>query len=57
MRLMLLLENHWFRRRVMRAFVSKPKLFKGLLATHVGDASTIQAATNGVALGLKLLTQ
>lgn len=56
-RLMLLLENRWLRRRVMRAFVSKPELFKRLLATHVGDASTIQAATNGVALGLKLLTQ
>ena len=55
-RLMLLLENRRLRARVMQAFVSKPKLFEHLLATHVGGASPLQAASNGVALAWKLLT-
>jgi flavin-dependent dehydrogenase len=50
-RWMLLLENHRLRRRVMQAFVSKPRLFKHLLAAHVGATSPLRAAQNGVALG------
>ena len=56
-RLMLLLESHRLRGRVMQAFVSKPRLFEHLLATHVGAASPLRAAKNGVALGWKLLTR
>jgi flavin-dependent dehydrogenase len=54
-RLMLLLQNRRLRARVMQAFVSKPKLFEHMLATHLGAASPLQAATNGVALGWELL--
>ena len=55
-RLMLLLENQTIRRRVMRAFVTKPQLFASMLATHVGAASGLEAAANGLALGWELLT-
>ena len=55
-RLMLLLEKSRLRRRLMQAFVSKPELFEHLLATHVGTASPLRAAANGVALGWSLLT-
>ena len=55
--LMLMLERHEkLRYRVMRAFTAEPKLFAGMLATHVGAASPVELATNGVALGWKLLT-
>lgn len=55
-RLMLLLEHRWLRARVMPAFVAQPKLFAQMLATHVGAASSLDAAANGLALGWKLLT-
>jgi flavin-dependent dehydrogenase len=56
-RLMLLLERHGrLRQRVMQAFTAEPTLFAGMLATHVGAASPVELATNGVALGWKLLT-
>lgn len=55
-RLMLLLENRWLRARVMKAFVAQPKLFARMLATHVGAASALDAAANGLALGWRLLT-
>jgi len=55
--LMLLLEQHpALRRRVMLAFHSRPQLFAGMLATHVGDASPLDFAANGLALGWGLLT-
>jgi flavin-dependent dehydrogenase len=54
--LMLLLEHRTLRNRVMGAFVAKPKLFAHMLATHVGAASPLEAAANGIALGWKLLT-
>lgn len=54
--LMLLLEHRRLRTRVMRAFVSQPRLFAHMLATHVGVASPVEAAANGLALGWKLLT-
>jgi flavin-dependent dehydrogenase len=55
-RLMLLLEHRQIRARVMRAFETNPKLFACLLATHIGVASPLQAAANGLALGWGLLT-
>lgn len=56
-RALLLLESHErLRRRVMRAFVAEPELFGRLVAMHVGAASPIDAAANGLALGWKLLT-
>ncbi len=54
--LMLLLEHRRLRTRVMRAFVSQPRLFAHILATHVGIASPVETAVNGLALGWKLLT-
>jgi flavin-dependent dehydrogenase len=55
--LMLLLEQRaGLRRRVMQAFQSRPQLFAGLLATHVGAASPLDFAANGLALGWGLLT-
>jgi flavin-dependent dehydrogenase len=56
-RLMLLLDRRErLRRRVMRAFIAKPKLFTRMLAVHVGAVSPIDLAANGLALGWKLLT-
>jgi hypothetical protein len=56
-RLMLLLEHReGLRRRVMQAFTTEPKLFGHMLATHVGAASPVNIAANGLALGWKLLT-
>ncbi len=56
-KLMLLLEHReGLRQRVMRAFLSEPKLFARMLATHVGAVPPLQVASNGLALGLRLLT-
>jgi len=54
--LMLLLEHRRLRARVMRTFARKPKLFAGMLSTHLGATSTLQAAANGLDLGWRLLT-
>jgi menaquinone-9 beta-reductase len=55
--LMLLLEQrHGLRERVMRAFRTEPKLFAGMLATHVGAIPVRDLARNGLALGWKLLS-
>jgi flavin-dependent dehydrogenase len=56
-RLMLLLENREnLRRRVIGAFISEPKVFGRLLATHVGAVRPVDFAANGLALGWNLLT-
>jgi len=56
-RLMLLLENReWLRRRTMQAFERRPQLFAGMLATHVGSSTPLDIATNGLALGWRVLT-
>ncbi len=56
-RLMLLLEHREkLRARVMNAFAKRPVLFARMLATHVGVASPLEAAVNGVALGWRVLT-
>ena len=55
--LMLLLEHREkLRDRVMSAFAKRPVLFARMLATHVGAASPLEAAANGVALGWSVLT-
>ncbi len=57
-RMMLLMENRdRLRARVMRAFVTRPKLFERMLAAHVGAASPLESAANGLALGWRLLTE
>ena len=56
-RMMLLLEQRAkLRGRVMHAFTTEPKLFARMLATHVGAVSPMDVATNGLALGWKMLT-
>jgi menaquinone-9 beta-reductase len=55
--LMLLLERrHGLRQRVMRAFRSRPRLFAGMLATHVGAVSPLEVGSHVAALGWGLLT-
>jgi flavin-dependent dehydrogenase len=55
--LMLLLEQRpALRRRLMQAFHSRPHLFAGMLAAHVGAVSSFDFAANGLALGWGLLT-
>jgi flavin-dependent dehydrogenase len=56
-RLMLLLENRdGLRRRAMHAFEKSPRIFEGMLATHVGSSSAWDMAANGLVLGWGLLT-
>jgi len=55
-RLMLLLAHqNYLRQRTMRAFESKPRLFAGMLAMHVGAASTRDYVSNSIALGWGVL--
>src|SRR5207237_7786225 len=55
--LMLLLERHEvLRQRAMRAFRNRPSLFARMLAVHVGAASPLDVAGNGLVLGWSLLT-
>jgi flavin-dependent dehydrogenase len=44
------------RGRVLRALASRPKLFRGMLAMHVGEQSVLDFAGNGLALGWRMLT-
>ena len=44
------------RQRAMRAFRNRPNLFARMLAMHVGAASPLDVAGNGLALGWSLLT-
>jgi flavin-dependent dehydrogenase len=55
--LMLLLDRRGgLRSRVIRAFAGQPNLFAGMLAMHVGQQSTTDFLTNGLALGWRMLT-
>ena len=55
--LMLLLDQRGgLRSRVIRAFAGQPNLFAGMLAMHVGEQSTTDFLTNGLALGWRMLT-
>jgi flavin-dependent dehydrogenase len=54
----LMLSLDWktsFRQRVMRAFVSDPRLFARMLAMHVGALSPLDFVANGVSLGWRVL--
>lgn len=53
---MLLLDGrNRFRRRVLRAFAARPKLFGEMLATHVGGSTPAAFASNSLALGWRML--
>jgi flavin-dependent dehydrogenase len=55
--LMLLLDRRrGLRARAFRAFAGRPNLFAGMLAMHVGEQSTTDVLTNGLALGWRMLT-
>ena len=55
--LMLLLDKpSGLRSRAMRAMAGQPKLFAGMLAMHVGELSTRDFLTSGLALGWRMLT-
>jgi flavin-dependent dehydrogenase len=55
--LMLLLDRQRaLRGRALRAMASRPRLFRGMLAMHVGELSMLDFAANGLALGWRMLT-
>jgi flavin-dependent dehydrogenase len=55
--MMLLLEQRrGLRSRVIRAMAGRPKLFADMLAMHVGELSTTDFLSNGLALGWRMLT-
>jgi len=56
-RMMLLMAKHsHLRRRTMQVFQASPRSFAGMLAMHVGEGSTRDQISNGLALGWGLLT-
>jgi flavin-dependent dehydrogenase len=55
--LMLLLDRFGgLRSRTIRAFAGRPHLFGGMLAMHVGELSSADFLSNGLALGWRVLT-
>ncbi len=55
--LMLFMSQHsQFRSRAMQVFQSNPRLFAGMLALHIGEGSTRNHISNGIALGWQMLT-
>jgi flavin-dependent dehydrogenase len=48
-------QHHHFRRRAMQVFQSNPRLFAGMLALHIGEGSTREHISNGIALGWQML--
>jgi len=55
-RLMLFMAKHsHLRQRTMQVFQSSPRSFAGMLAMHVGEGSTQDYISNGIALGWELL--
>jgi menaquinone-9 beta-reductase len=55
-RMMLFMAQHrHLRRRTMQVFQSSPRSFAGMLAMHVGEGSTRDHISNGIALGWELL--
>jgi len=54
--MMLFMAKHsHLRRRTMQVFQSSPRSFAGMLAMHVGEGSTHDHVSNGIALGWELL--
>ncbi len=55
-RLMMFMAKHRrVRQRTMQVFQSRPRSFAGMLAMHVGEGSTRDCISNGIALGWELL--
>jgi len=55
-RMMLFMAQHrHLRRRTMQVFQSSPRSFAGMLAMHVGEGSTRDYISNGLALGWEML--
>jgi menaquinone-9 beta-reductase len=55
-RMMLFMAKHsHLRQRTMQVFQSSPRSFAGMLAMHVGEGSTRDHVSNGIALGWELL--
>jgi menaquinone-9 beta-reductase len=55
-RMMLLMAKHgWLRQRTMQVFQSSSRPFAEMLAMHVGEATTPNLISNGIALGWELL--
>jgi len=55
-RMMLFLARHsYLRQRTMQVFQSSPRTFAGMLAMHVGEGSTRDHISNGIALGWEFL--
>ncbi|MGD0507371.1 MAG: NAD(P)/FAD-dependent oxidoreductase [Terriglobales bacterium] len=55
-RMMLFMARHrHLRQRTMQVFQSSPRSFAGMLAMHVGEGSTRDYISNGIALGWELL--
>ena len=55
-RMMLSMAKHrHLRQRTMQVFQSSPRSFTGMLALHVGEGSTREHISNGIALGWELL--
>jgi flavin-dependent dehydrogenase len=55
-RMMLFMAKHSrLRQRCMQVFQSNPRSFAGMLAMHVGEGSTREHISNGIALGWELL--
>jgi flavin-dependent dehydrogenase len=55
-RMMLFMAKHQhLRKRTMQVFQSSPRSFAGMLAMHVGEGSTGDYISNGIALGWELL--
>lgn len=48
-------KHHHLRKRTMQAFQTSPLLFSRMLAMHVGEGSTRNHISNGIALGWELL--
>jgi len=44
------------RRRVLRIFAEEPRLFARMLAIHVGSATAVDCAVNGLRLGWRMVT-
>jgi flavin-dependent dehydrogenase len=54
--MLLLDQRRRLRSRVIRAMALRPKLFADMLAMHVGELSTTDFLSNGLALGWRMLT-
>jgi hypothetical protein len=48
-------EHSHLRQRTMEVFRSSPQSFAGMLAMHVGEGSTRDHISNGIAVGWELL--